>query len=148
MLLLGLAAPYIPLELYYYLSGDLFYQNYLLFYSLTDITLEASQSVTEWVTSGLFVLLALVALVHTAVDNQSHGTNYTKNSTAIMFFLVGGIACSLAYGGVVPAATQAYAIPFAFCTMYLFYDEKKKEWIWNTLLILLLLAAAAYNILN
>lgn len=148
MLLLGLAAPYIPLELYYYLSGDLFYQNYLLFYSLTDITLEASQSVTEWVMSGLFVLLALVALVHTAVDNQSHGTNYTKNSTAIMFFLVGGIAYSLAYGGVVPAATQAYAIPFAFCTMDLFYDEKKKEWIWNTLLILLLLAAAAYNILN
>lgn len=145
MLLLGLAAPYIPLEFYYYLTDNMFYQNYLLFYGLTDIALTVSHSAAGWTMCGIFTLLTLVAMTHTAVGNQSHGTNYTKNSTAIMLFFVGGIAYSLAYGGVVPATTQAYAVPFAFCTTTLFYDVKEKEWIWNTLLTLLLLAAAAYN---
>ena len=97
--------------------------------------------------SGLFLLLALVAMGYTAMGNQSHGTNYTKNSFAILLFLVGSILHTLAYSGIVPTATQAFAVPFAFCATTFFYDEKKKEWIWNILLVLLLTAAAVYNLL-
>lgn len=148
MLLLGLAAPYIPLELYYYLSGDIFYRNYLLLYNLTDVqcrTLHSSPA--DWVMSAVFLLLTIVALIATLLGNQSHGTNYTKNSSAILFFLTGSLLMA-AYTPVVPLCTAAYAVPFAFCCTALFYDKKKKEWIWDIVLIALLLAAVAYNILS
>lgn len=149
MLLLGFAAPYIPLELYYFLTDDLFYRNYLLLYEITDIGVGANHTLAGWIMTLLFALLTLVAVGYTAVTNQSHGTNYTKNSITIMLFLAGGVAYTLAYGGLVPVTPAAYAIPFAFCTTALFHDEKKKkEWIWSIVLALLLLAAAVYNLFN
>lgn len=147
MLLLGFAAPYIPLELYWFLSGDSFYQNYLLLYSLTDIALVSSHSAADWAMSASFLFFTLVAVIVTAFACQSHGTNYTKNATAILFFLVGSLLYA-AYSTLNPVATQAYAIPFAFSASALFYDKKNKEWPWNIALILILLAAIAYNLVR
>lgn len=147
MLMLGIAAPYIPVELYWYLSGDLFYRNYLLLYDLTNVGLVLEHPIAEWVMSLLFFLLTVVAFSYTIANNQRHGTNYKKNTAALLFPFVGSLIIG-AYSTFVPLPTQAYALPFAFCCSVMFHDEKKKEWIWNILLIALLLAAVAYNILS
>lgn len=146
MLLLGFAAPYIPLEVYYYLSGELFYRNYLLLYSLTDLGFAFDCATADWVAGGLFLLLTLVSFGAAALGSQNHGMNYKKNSTAILFFLTGSVLFA-AYSTVVPVPTQAYAVPFAFSATMLFHDEKKKEWIWNIVLVALLLLSIAYNTL-
>ena len=146
MLLLGLAAPYIPVELYYYLTDRLFYNNYLLLYSLSDIRFDATGSDAEWVMSVVFITLTLVSTAKAAAAGRSQGTNYSKNSAAILFLLVGSILFA-AYSAVVPVATQAFAIPFAFSMTMMFQGEKKKEWIWDVLMVVVLVSGIIYNIM-
>lgn len=146
ILLLGLVAPYIPLELYYYLSGNMFYKNYLLFYNLTDIGFSTIASKSEWAMSAVFVILTLVSTVKAAVAGRSRGSNFSKNSAAVHFLLAGSVL-SAAYTSVIPVPTQSYAIPFAYSMSVLFQGQKKRQWLWNILLAVLILAVILYIIL-
>lgn len=145
MILLGIIAPYIPIEVYHLLSGRLFYENYLLYYQFTTLHFQWTAQATAWVMSLVFLLLLLVAWGKTAAIAQSSVVNFTKNTTAISIFLIGSILFG-AYHTLIPLATPAYALPFAFACTTFFYDPKKKEWLWDLLLVVILAAAIAYNL--
>ena len=123
MLILGILAPYIVLETYYYMVDELFYRNYLILYGLTDINWSVGGSLIDWIGSLIFLLLFVVGFGSTVINGQNKTINFKKNLTAILLFTVGSILFTL-YTHIFPVHTQAFAIPFALCTTLLFVDPK------------------------
>lgn len=146
MVVLGLLAPYVVLETYFYMSDQSFYRNYLLLYDLTDLHLRTDGRLVDWGGSLLFTLLLVFGLAALIVDSQSKVINYKKNTTVVSLFILGGVAM-MAYNLVVPMPTQAYAIPFACCATALFYEKKRMEWLWNLLLLVVIALFVAWNLL-
>ena len=60
MLLLGILAPYIILETIFFVSDQMFYRNYLILYSFTDIHLNAHGNWHQWAGSLFFLLMLLM----------------------------------------------------------------------------------------
>ena len=139
MLILGILAPYIVLETYYYMVDELFYRNYLILYGLTDINWSVGGSLIDWIGSLIFLLLFVVGFGSTVINGQNKTINFKKNLTAILLFTVGSILFTL-YTHIFPVHTQAFAIPFALCTTLLFVDPKRDVW-WQTLIFVLVIVA-------
>ena len=146
MVVLGLLAPYIVLETYFYMTDQTFYRNYLLLYDLTDLGLRMDGRLVDWGGSLLFALLLIFGLAALIVDSQSKVVNYKKNSTVVSLFILGGVA-AMAYSRVVPMPTQAFAVPFACCATSLFYEKKRPEWLWNILLLGTIALFVTWNLL-
>lgn len=68
MLILGILAPYIVLETYYYMVDELFYRNYLILYGLTDINWSVGGSLIDWIGSLIFLLLFVVGFGSTVIN--------------------------------------------------------------------------------
>lgn len=146
MLILGILAPYILLETYFFLTDQLFYRNYLLFYGLTDFHIQAKGNAMEWICSIIFLFIVLVGMLAAIGNSQARTINFKKNSTAILIFLIGSIAYT-AYTDLIPVPTQAFAIPFGCCTTSIFLEPKRKETSSNIIFLLILAVFVVLNIL-
>lgn len=146
MLILGILAPYIVLETYYYMVDELFYRNYLILYGLTDINWSVGGSLIDWIGSLIFLLLFIVGFGSTVINGQNKTINFKKNLTAILLFTVGSILFTL-YTHIFPVHTQAFAIPFALCTTLLFVDPKRDVWWQNLIFVLVIVAFVIWNLI-
>ncbi len=146
MLILGILAPYIVLETYYYMVDELFYRNYLILYGLTDINWSVGGSLIDWIGSLIFLLLFVVGFGSTVINGQNKTINFKKNLTAILLFTVGSILFTL-YTHIFPIHTQAFAIPFALCTTLLFVDPKRDLWWQNLIFVLVIVAFVIWNLI-
>ena len=147
MLLLGLLAPYIILETIFFLSDQMFYRNYLILYSFTDIHLNASGGWLQWAGSILFLLLLLMGLGAAFVNSQSRNINFKKNISTILLFLLGSVAYML-YTSIVPVPAEAFALPFACCCTSLFIEPKRKEFGSNLFFVLIIVLFVILRILT
>ena len=146
MLILGILAPYIVLETYYYMVDELFYRNYLILYGLTDINWSVGGSLIDWIGSLIFLLLFVVGFGSAVINGQNKTINFKKNLTAILLFTVGSILFTL-YTHIFPIHTQAFAIPFALCTTLLFVDPKRDVWWQNLIFVLVIVAFVIWNLI-
>ena len=146
MLILGILAPYIVLETYYYMVDELFYRNYLILYGLTDINWSVGGSLIDWIGSLIFLLLFVVGFGSAVINGQNKTINFKKNLTAILLFTVGSILFTL-YTHIFPVHTQAFAIPFALCTTLLFVDPKRDLWWQNLIFVLVIVAFVIWNLI-
>ena len=121
MFVLGLLAPWVIVETYYYVCDELFYRNYLMLYTITDIHLRAGGNVVQWVGGIVFLLLLLAGIVKVAGASRNHNINFNKNVTTLLLFTVGSVALT-GYTQLFPVPAEAYAIPFACCLTYLFME--------------------------
>ena len=146
MVLLGLLAPYILLETIYFVNDEMFYRNYLLYYTLSDLNLKVGGNTMDWVGSGCFLMLLVAGLLHLAASSQNNTVNYKTNSAAVVMFLLGSLAM-VPYTQAFPIMTQAFAIPFCFTSTILFLDSKRKEAFWNIILFAIIVIFILWNIL-
>lgn len=146
MLLLGLAAPYLAVETYYFMADEMFYRNYLLAYDLTNIHIRFVNSLVNWTSAAAFVLLLLVGIGSIAASSQNRSMNLQKNNTAVVIFTLGGIAY-LFYTTIIPLPTQCLALPFAYGATAFFHPTRRKELPANLLLLLFLGGTIAQNFL-
>lgn len=147
MLLLGLLAPYIILETIFFLNDQMFYRNYLILYSFTDIHLSTQGGWVEWVGSGIFLVTLLFGLGAVFVNSQNRNINFKKNISTILLFLLGSVAYML-YTSIIPMPTQAFALPFACCCTSLFIEPQRKEFGTNLIFMLLILTFVTWRILS
>ena len=144
MMILGALAPYFILETYFFVTDQLFYRNYLLFYGFTDFRIQAGGSTIEWVVGIVFLTILLIGLLAAIGNSQARTINFKKNITAILIFTIGSLAYT-AYTDLIPVPTQAFAFPFACCTTSIFIEPKRKEATSN---IFFLAIIAVFIILN
>ena len=146
MLILGALAPYLIVETIFFLNDQLFYRNYLILYSFTDIHFTAKGNWIEWVGSGLFLLILIMGIGAVFVNSQNRTINFKKNISTILLFLLSSVAYIL-YTSVVPIPTQAFAIPFACCCTSLFIEPRRKEFGANLMFVLLIVLFVTWRIL-
>ena len=144
MLVLGLAAPFILIETYYFVCDELFYRNYLLVYALTDFSWHARGGLASGVISGVFVILLLWGVLFVAGGGQSHSLSWNRNVTTVLLFAVGGVLHS-AYTGIWPVDMQALSVPFACCTGMLLAEPRRKEFGMNAVFVVTVLLFAVVN---
>lgn len=144
MLVLGLAAPFILIETYYFVCDELFYRNYLLVYALTDFSWHARGGLASGVISGVFVILLLWGVLFVAGGGQSHSLSWNRNVTTVLLFAVGGVLHS-AYTGIWPVDMQALSVPFACCTGMLLAEPRRKEFGMNVVFVVTVLLFAVVN---
>lgn len=147
MLILGILAPYIIVETIFFLNDQIFYRNYLILYSFTDIHLITRGGWIEWVGSGLFLLTLIMGLGAVFVNSQNRNINFKKNISTILLFLLSSVAYML-YTSVVPIPTQAFALPFACCCTSLFIEPKHKELGSNIFFVVLIILFVMWRILS
>ena len=147
MLLLGIMAPYLIMETIFFVGDQMFYRNYLILYSFTDVHLSVEGGWLEWTGSGLFILILLMGIGAAYVNSQSHNINFKKNITTLLLFLLGGVAYML-YTSVIPVPTQAFALPFACCCTSLFIEPRRKEFGANLMFVLLIVLFVIWRILS
>ena len=146
MLILGALAPYLIVETIFFLNDQLFYRNYLILYSFTDIHFTAKGNWIEWVGSGLFLLILIMGIGAVFVNSQNRTINFKKNISTILLFLLSSVAYIL-YTSVVPIPTQAFAIPFACCCTSLFIEPRRKEFGANLMFVPLIVLFVTWRIL-
>lgn len=144
MLILGILAPYILMETFFFVNDQMFYRNYLILYGFTDIKLKMDARWTDWVGSSLFLLTLLVGMGAAFLNSQNRNINFKKNISSILLFLFGSLFYTL-YTALVPLPTQAFAIPFACCATSLFIEPKRKEFGSNIIFLFLLTLFIAWR---
>ena len=146
MILLGFAAPFIIAETYFFLNDQLLYRNYLMMYSLLDVGITIGGTTTQWVASSLFAAVFIISLAASIMGLTSRTINFTKNVTAMILFLFGGLALA-AYSRTLPVTPQVLAIPFAISGTMLLIEPKRNEWCWNLVILLVLATLIICNYL-
>ena len=147
MLLLGVLAPYILIETYYFLNDQMFYRNYLILYSFSDFHFSAGGTWVQWVGSLLFILVLLMGLGAAFINSQSRSINFKKNISTILLFIFGSIGYML-YTTVIPIPTEAFVLPFACCCTSLFIEPKRKEFGNNLFFLLIIVLFVIWRILT
>ena len=94
MLILGILAPYILMETYFFLVDQMFYRNYLILYSFTDISLRVDADWIDWVGSSIFLLTLFVGMGAAFLNSQNRNINFKKNISSILLFLFGSFLLS------------------------------------------------------
>jgi len=146
MLILGLLAPLILVETIYFVTDEMFYRNYLLYYDLTNLRFRAQGTWINWIGSIIFLFIFIAGLGAAFVNSQNRNVNFKKNITAILSFTIGSVLFSL-YSYLIPISTQAYAIPFACSTTSLFIEPKRKELLSNLLFLFIVISGIVLNFL-
>ena len=146
MLILGFLAPFIVLETYYYVNDELFYRNYLLLYTVTDIHLHVGGTPMQWAESIVFLLMVLLGMGAAVGGSQNRSINFNKNITTILLFTLGSIMLGF-YTSLLPVATPNYAIPFACCSTSLFIETGRKELMPDIIFILIVTLYTVFNLL-
>ncbi len=147
MLLLGIMAPYLIMETIFFVGDQMFYRNYLILYSFSDIHLNADGGWLEWMGSGLFLLTFVLGFGAAAVNSQNRNINFKKNISTLLLFTLGSIAYML-YTSIIPVPTEAFALPFACCCTSLFIEPRRKEFGANLMFVLLIVLFVIWRILS
>lgn len=142
MLLLGFLAPFITLEMILFVADRMFYQNYMMLYSLTDYHLTINGDVSDWVSGLLFVVVLLAGLLATMVQLSRNTGNHKKNVKVVLFLLMAAVPL-LAYQQIVPIASQCLALPFALAGTFLLNGAKKG--IASLLIVVALIGIIIFN---
>jgi hypothetical protein len=153
VMILGFAAPYLLLVLVLYLTDGLDAWWATTLNGLSNIGFHAGNASSLSIASGaLLAGVLLWGLFVTGGRLTERPVVWQKNATTVMLFLVGGIALLL-YMPLFPLGglLAAMALPFTFCTYRLltagaetttgFGRRRRKAWIYDLLLILILIAA-------
>lgn len=146
MVLLGLMAPYILLETYYFVNDELFYRNYLLWFWLSDLHFRMGGNTMDWICSIAFLFILLIGILSAYGNSQNRNINFKKNSTAVMLFTIGSLLFTL-YTQFFPVPAQAFAIPFSCCATAIFIESRRKEFGLNILFLATIVLLILWHIL-
>lgn len=153
LMLLGFAAPYVLLVLVLYMTDGLapWWEGTVASLSELGFAMKGAEA-TTWTILGSLLLAAvfLWSLVTAIGHNSEHTVVWQRNATTVMLFTAGGIGMMFC-ATLLPLAMTLFAIPFVFCTYRMltafseshssFGHRKKHLWIYDLLLILILIAA-------
>ena len=87
-------------------------------------------------------------------SSRNHNINFNKNITTLLLFTIGSVGLTL-YTQLFPVPAEAYAIPFACCTTYLFANgsstssfSSRRNDIWiNVAFVVIVVFFAVINII-
>lgn len=153
VMLLGFIAPYLALVAVLFLTGDLVPWWDSVTDGLGDISVTiGSFTLPQALGAAGLLFIMLWGLMNVMLHLSEHPVVWQKNATTVMLFFVGAL-CILLYVPVQSASMQLLAVPFAFCTTLLLFgsspsaansrSRKKRLWIYDILLILIIIAAIA-----
>ncbi|MBR1644142.1 MAG: hypothetical protein IJ684_02070 [Bacteroidales bacterium] len=132
--LLGIAAPYIVLVTYYFLTDQIDFMLYMFSNDVAELEVHvASKSVLHSVANAFFVLFLLVATVATSSHFTERTIEIRKNATVVMLVALAAVAM-LFFSRLFPVDTQLFAVPFAFAGTVFLLASKRKLWFFDTLL--------------
>lgn len=139
--LLGLAAPYVALLTYAFLHDKLEYSCILMLHDLTTISTRVEHIATlPTVTNIIFVVVTLVALLGMVAGARDNMVHQRINNAVLCLPLL--VAFGALFNGVLfPPDTQALAIPFAFMTSQWLNTERRRNWINEVALWIILISA-------
>ena len=151
VMLLGFAAPYITLALVLYMTDGLasWWNDTVACFTSIDLHLGTTGTAT---TIGGAVLAAVFvwSLLHVGSRLGERPVLWQRNAATVMLFAVGA-AGMLFFAPLLPLRIALFALPFTFCSYRLltcatetttgFGRRKKRTWIYDTLLILIIIAA-------
>lgn len=138
--LLGLAAPFLVLFTYAFLDDKLDYWLILMGYDLINIHLTADFTSTFTTLFNCYYILLLLTVLVAQTGTRDKVMIQRINSSIMMLPLLAAIPLSL-YSLSFPIDTQLTAIPFAYLTTSFLITERKRKWIGETVLWLLILCA-------
>lgn len=146
MLILGILAPYFLIETIYFVTDQLFYRNYLLWYDMTNLKFSITGHWSQWIESVVIIVILLMGLGSLMVNSQGNTVNYKKNITAMMIFIIGSLIYSF-YTTFIPLVPQSYAVTFACCATALFATTRRKETMANICFLLIIVGVIICNYL-
>lgn len=151
LMLLGFAAPYVLLILVLYMTDGLaaWWSDTLASLQFTDYSLRLTNYSLRLTAYGFLAVVFLWSLVHVIGRISERPVLWQKNATSVILFTFGGIGLAL-YSP--ENATATFAIPFAFVAYRLLTSalgkttsyighRKRHTWIYDILLILIIIAA-------
>lgn len=139
--ILGLIAPFIALALYAFLTDKLEYIWILFLHDISGVHfVVGSISGIQSVANLLFLVFLFIALIWQFGTGSEKITHQRINSRILVLPLL-GIMLSMLYDRFFPANTQMFAIPFAYLMTGFLFVERKRRWISEVLLWLLLICA-------
>lgn len=153
VMLLGFIAPYLTLAAVLFITGDLAQWWDSITDGLGDISVTlGSFTLPQALGAAMLLFIMLWGLLNVMLHLGEHPVVWQKNASTVMLFFVGAL-CILLYAPVQSASMQLIAVPFAFCTTLLLLgstpsttslrNRKRRLWIYDTLLILIIIAAIA-----
>lgn len=136
-LLLGLIGPYLMWGIICFMSGSIAVQPQLMWQSLSDIRLDVYGSNLEYVTTSVLVLLSVVFMIG-GLSHTSRGTTAYRNNVRVLELpMLAGLVI-LAYTSVIPIDFGWFAFGITFAATTFFDEAKKRMWIYDSLLLALL----------
>ena len=139
--LLGLVAPLIILVTYAFMADKLAYWLILMGSDIVDIAFRWDFGEPLRTTLSVCFTLLLLWALSSQAGGRDKVSSLRINTGILTLPLLAGLAMSL-YGEVFPLNTQAYAISFTFLTAALLMVERKRRWIGEVALWVLLLCGA------
>lgn len=137
MMLLGFLAPIIIAATVYFLTDRLYYIAYLaksdIFHFPMEIGALRAMTVLKY---GAFILLTLVVLFKYFSFANERVTIFRKNASIVTVILIASIIMHF-YDHLFPIDPQTAAIPFAFLATGFFLSAKRKIWVYELIIFLL-----------
>ena len=150
LMILGFAAPYVLLVLILYLAGGLagWWQETTAHWHLTSQWHLASGGWRQTVASFFLAATFLWGVIVVMGQMNKQPVVWQKNATTTLLLALGGIGMML-YTPFTPSQIPLFAVSFAFCSYRMltatsetgFRRLKQHTWIYDTVLILTLIAA-------
>ena len=138
-LLMGLANPYIIWALYGFMTDSLDVQWSKLCSAFTEIDLSIQASTMEYVCSAIMLAIAIIMLIGGLSKTGNHTTIYKNNVLVLELPMIASLLI-LPYCGIVPVKIAWFAIGITFAGATFFWDAKKRLWIYELMLLVLLAA--------
>lgn len=145
MLLLGFLAPIIVVATYYFLNDRLYYVSFLTRMNITDIHFSiATANTLTWICNGLLLAVLLITLFNGIANANDRVQMFRKNNRVLTLFLLGGVMMLL-YSDMLPTNPQMVALPLSYLASYYLMGVKRRLWLYNTLLLLIIILFIAAN---
>ena len=136
--LLGLIGPMLLFLTYAFISNKLTYYLFLMQYDISNIGLRIEHAGLLLSLRNIFFITILFLPVIAQIAQSTDSTIHSRIIIRILLLpLVGGIGMML-YTQMFPADTQLFAVTFAFTTTTAMFTHRKKKWINEGLLYLIL----------
>lgn len=144
MVLLGFAAPLILPAFWLYCEGELEMEWIRIWDDLRDVALVAEGSTIEWIASGAMLLAIAVSLIK-GLSIQGDQTMAIQKSTSTMTLpIIAGLAM-MTYSPLIPINTQVSAMSIAFLGTVGLLSVRRKKWIPDTIIVILLILELIIN---
>lgn len=135
---LGIASPFILFFGYQFMWGDISYNIYLIAHEFQIPSINHDYS-DKWMTTTSIVFITLLAISWLNYNQYYNKLTQLKknNANIILLPLITSIIWCI-YNSVMPINTQYFAISGAYLLCLLFSKQTRRQWIPNTLFILLI----------